>query len=233
MHLKIVSWNIWISKHVPEVITQLKELNPDIIGLQEVIEIAGNNAADQIANKLGYHYMFCKAFTSDRHTPVRTIGNAILSKMPLEKISCVLLSDLDHYNGTHTTEPRSVGLATLSNTDLTIGTTHLGYTKDMVASDSQKIQAKTLLQAIPDKKFILMGDFNSLPDSEIVTTIEKKLININNDGSIPTRLNEHDAPYDKVRIDYFFVSHDIQYSNFIVYPTQASDHTPISVEIEI
>src|SRR3989344_7052569 len=88
MRLKVLSWNIWGGRYLPQVIDFLKESNADIIGLQEVSRDPGgaNNAAEVIGKQLGCRWVY-GAIKQLKASEIglkseKTIewGNAILSK---------------------------------------------------------------------------------------------------------------------------------------------------------
>ncbi|MBI2011595.1 endonuclease/exonuclease/phosphatase family protein [Candidatus Daviesbacteria bacterium] len=242
MKLKILSWNIWKGKYLDQVIEVLKKENADILGLQEVIEkdeedlnlqsgIGRLNLAEIIASKLGYQKVWYKAFTTDRHTPIFDIGNALLSKYPILESKCIFLSGLDLYQKSPETEPRIAIKAKIdiNGKILNVITTHLGWSENQQASKIRELQVEKLLQLIKEESTILMGDFNSLPDSPEVKKIEIVLVNTDPNPIEPSA-TDFKADF---RIDYIFVSKDLKFSNFRMIDSDASDHKPLVVEIDI
>lgn len=234
MKIKLVSWNIWQSKYIDRVIEQIKELNPDVIALQEVTESQGINSGQVIAEKLGYNHFFCQSADAQSRIPPIKLGNSVLSKYNLSESKCQLLSTADEYEHTTETEPRVAvqTTITLSNEQLHVINTHLGYSEDLKVTAMQKKQLQTLLSFLPDKNVVLAGDFNCLPESEVVQDLEKKLINVDPEKTVPTRFTHKEESIQKDRIDYIFVSADVRFSEFTIHQTSASDHTPLSVVIE-
>lgn len=237
--MKVVTWNIWKGKYLAEVIHTLKTLKADIISLQEVKayeqDTTYNNIGEIIAQELGYHFTYCKSFTTDRHTPSFDQGNAILCKYPFVKTNCHFLSTLEDYQGNAATEPRTaveVEIA-LPSGNLTILNTHLGYSEDLSDTPLQLQQVKRLLQIVPEKRALLMGDFNALPTSTVIKKIETTLINTDKELTAPTRIDEIDGEKNGAHIDYIFTTEDISFSDFTIHPTQASDHTPLTVTVTL
>jgi endonuclease/exonuclease/phosphatase family metal-dependent hydrolase len=111
MKLKVISWNIWGGRRLDEVISFLSHEDPDIIALQEVSErdVHGKikNDAHVIAEALGYYVFFGKAFTTDRHTPPYSLGNAVISRFPILESRTFELSGLPLYRNNSITEPRN------------------------------------------------------------------------------------------------------------------------------
>ncbi|CAL5222550.1 g4930 [Coccomyxa viridis] len=89
--IRLVQWNIERGYELPKVIEELKALNADIIGLQEVdigCERSNNvDTGEAIAEALGMNHTFLCEF-EELHSPVRDArsqgggvhGNAILSR---------------------------------------------------------------------------------------------------------------------------------------------------------
>ncbi len=241
MQFKVLSWNIWGGYFIdlPGVVKLLQKEKPDIIGLQEVKE-NGVNQAKQIADKLGLNLHDFRAFTTDRHKSVYSLGNSILAKFPITKKESIFLTDLSYYKQNWETEPRGLVKTSINikGKVLTILTLHLAYSKDFQPSEMRKKQLNTLLKHLTSKATILMGDFNSLPNSAEIKLIEKKLKNSDPKAKEKTwkarsRENPKVKLNPKYRIDYIFVSPDIKVSDFKVIKDYSSDHFPIMATIQI
>ena len=231
--MKIMTWNIWGGRHIDGVMSLIEEENPDVIGLQEVKEIAGENMAETIAAKFGYHVAYCRSFTTDRHTPVYTLGNAILSKSPSKNKTCHILSTIDEYLGSAATEPRTAVEieSEHSGKPLRILTTHLGYSDKFGESAFRDEQIKKLLPLITKSPCILMGDFNSIPGSKTVTEIEKYLVNADNEKTAFSYTDMKDPDKTTYRIDYIFADKSISLKDFKMHDTHATGHRPRTVEL--
>ncbi len=99
--LTIMSYNIkcaWYGKTIDQVVKQLKEIDADIIGLQEVdcntTRSTGGNQIETIAGKAGYPYYYFapviqlggdKTQHADPNLKTSAYGHAILSKYPIKK----------------------------------------------------------------------------------------------------------------------------------------------------
>lgn len=232
--MKIMTWNIWGGKNLEEVKKFLQEQNPDIIGLQEVKTLNGINHAEYLAQELGYHVSYCKSFTTDRHTPVYDLGNAILTKdKPLSSV-CHELSTLEDYQGSSVTEPRTAVEVTLPyhNSTLTVFSTHLGYSEKFGESDLRDRQTEKLVQLIrTHENVVLMGDFNSVPTSRVIATFSSLLRNTDGNLQQTSFTDLKDPDKTKYRIDYVFTSQNMPSRNFIIHSSEASDHLPLSIEI--
>jgi endonuclease/exonuclease/phosphatase family metal-dependent hydrolase len=240
MDISLVTWNIWKGVHLPKVIQKLQELKSDIICLQEIIEQEDRsrkrvNSAHEIAKALNYNYIYCKSFTTDRHTPVFDLGDAILSKFPIINSTCHTLSSMHDYKGSSVTEPRNaieVEVA-IEGTKLTLITTHLGYSEGFTESDIRTQQTEKLLQLLTKEKTVLAGDFNSLPHSPVITKISQILENTDPEMSKPTYTAMKDQNHKQDRIDYIFTSKDIKKKSFEILESDASDHFPVKALVTI
>ncbi len=226
--MKLLSWNIWKGKNLDRVITTLKDENPDVICLQEVKE-DDTNQAKVIAENIGYNYIYCGAYTTERYDPPFTLGNAILTKQEITSQSCLQLSSLTDYQGKSDTEPRGAVICQID--DVTFVSAHIGYPlREIETTDIQKKQLQNLLNATPRKKCVIAGDFNSIPQSDVVKMLEEVYKNTDNSDA-DTRFETREGKIKKGRIDYIFVTSDIKFASFKITPSQASDHSLLTLEI--
>lgn len=231
--MKVMSWNIWGGKYLERVMSVIHQEDPDILALQEVTVQNGINTANTIAQRLGYQVLYCKSFTTDRHTPPYDLGNAILSKAPFGDTSCVFLSGMEQYQRSASTEPRNAVVAQITHNKrpYTVIATHLGFSEKFGESFLRHFQLENLLKLIPQNQCILMGDLNSLPTSTVVQTLGNLLVNTDSQLTEPSMIDYHDAQQTQYRIDYIFVSKDLQFTGFRIVQTDASDHRPLVVTI--
>src|SRR5687767_8154491 len=81
--MRVATLNIWNrcgpwEQRLEAIRSQLRELDPDVLGLQEVLVGEGVDQARDIAEGFGYHI----AFGSARQEPIQ-LGNAVLSRYPI------------------------------------------------------------------------------------------------------------------------------------------------------
>jgi len=239
VEIKVISWNIWQDYHLDEVITYLKQGNADIIGIQEVIEKNGTNTGAIIAGRLGYECAYYRAIEKTRLGFPQ--GNAILSRYPITKSTSHMLSTVDQFTGNAESEPR-VAVEThidIMGTQVTVITTHLAYSYMFQESAMRNLQVDKLLSVLPKAKTILIGDFNSHPDSSYMKKLTAILQNTDKDLIAPTWTV---YPFDyegfhetelKHRLDYIFVTRDISVTDFRVEPSKGSDHLPIAAVLKV
>ena len=207
-----------------EILEPLNRISPHILGLQEsdTDRISSTNVdiVQWLAHKLN---MYCYFGPETRQ---QTYGVAILSTFPL-------------YN-TETYYLTSVGEQTVliradiwwKGEPLSVYVTHLGETEeDRTAQTSEILQ---ILSENANGK-ILIGDFNSLPDSEQMRAITQVL-----DDAWTKAGNLHMDPLGNTssalepvkRIDYILVSGDLTVKTCeVIRNVYGSDHLPVWAEI--
>jgi len=90
----IMTWNLWWQfgpwkDRAPAILQNLKKIDADLIGLQEVWDDGTTNFAAQLASELGYHYAYAPGA---RPNGVH-MGNAILSRWPITRHEIIDLYD--------------------------------------------------------------------------------------------------------------------------------------------
>ncbi|MDB4988936.1 MAG: putative secreted protein [Myxococcaceae bacterium] len=171
--LRVLSLNLW-HKEAPweqrrEVIRRgLRALDPDIIGLQEVLELRlgehKQNQAEELLRDLGYHYVFGAAQVLGAGFE---LGNAIASKYPLHGHQ---VTPLPRGESSDTRSVIDVRVET-PHGDVPVFVTHLNW---KLHHGSVRIrQVRTLVDLIEQRAPIgetfapiLMGDFNAEPESD-------------------------------------------------------------------
>ena len=92
---------------------------------------------------------------------------------------------------------------------------------------------------LPIKNTVVMGDFNSLPESSVIKKINELLQD--------TEINSNTSTWSVYKegctvcligevihkLDYIFTTKDMKSYSFKVHDSKGSDHLPISVMIEI
>ena len=241
MKVKVLSWNIWCGTHLDKVINFLETANADILALQEVTQDERGNVAEIIANTLEYQYVY----TTDVDMPLkylpdydqdneRTIkmGNAILSKYEI-------LDSKEHYLFENKGRSIIEAKIKIKDTVLNVFSIHLKHTHQQQLN-LQDLQAGNLLQLLPQENTIVMGDFNSLPESGVIQRVSKVLQNTEKEShQTPTwsvyREGCTECLIDKIvhKLDYIFISKNLRSNSFHVYQSKASDHLPVSVMVAI
>ena len=203
----------------------IRGLDADIVALNEVYgDGPGELYADQtgiLADQAGYPYhYFAQAIYTKNKGPY---GNALLSRIPIERAETVPIPDPAIKNGPKNYETRCVLKAQLQG-GITVLVTHFGLNTD------EEINAvMTLLRNLPKEKCIVMGDFNVEPNDGILMPLRDRLKDaakrIDGDGFT------FDAVQPYKKIDYILVSQDADVVEAAVPQIGVSDHFPHTATI--
>ena len=187
----------------------IKQLNPDIICLQEsdVARISGGNSdiVRYFSQKLGlYSYYGPKTVTG-------TFGTAILSKYPLDNCrSFFSYSDIDEI-GT------AMCKISINNHKIVVLNSHPAG-----SPAAKKAHLDALLDHAKNRDYVIAaGDYNFREDSPFYARITKHL-----QDSWRARPNSPQTVSIDHRIDYIFISNDFQVldSEYVPAPMSKSDH---------
>jgi endonuclease/exonuclease/phosphatase family metal-dependent hydrolase len=208
-----------------ELARQIETSRADIVGLQEVsrgwLVWGGMDMLTWLSQRLDMPYVWGP--TADEQW-----GNAILSRYPIKDVEFYKLppEDVLLLRGYIWAEIDIDGFI------LTIVDTHFSEKDDqdfIRATQSSEILATW--NGHPAT--VIMGDFNALPDSQAITLmLEAGLVDISREIGDQPSYTYYSANPDH-QIDYIFVTPDLGYSDFIIPDTQASDHLPLTVTIEL
>ena len=172
--LRVLTLNLW-HREAPweqrrEVIRRgLRVLDPDIVGLQEVLELrigeSKQNQAEELLRDFAYHYVFGAA---ELLGPGFEFGNVIASKYPIGSAQVFALPGTEE-----TGESRSVVHARVSTPfgEVPVFVTHLNWKLHHGSVRVRQLQhlIELVEQHAPiGETFppIVMGDFNAEPDSD-------------------------------------------------------------------
>ena len=201
---------------------------PDVLGLNEIRSSGQawdyrNQTAHLAAlTEMPYSY-FAKAIIPSNRGPY---GNALLSKLAIVEAKTIPIPDPEPKMFDNPDyETRCVLKAKLEN-GVTVLVSHFGLNPD-----EHEKAAATVLQHIEDEKCSLMGDFNVLPDSHILDPIRARMKDTADAFAVPLLSFPADAPDRK--IDYIFVSPDIEVVSADIPALKLSDHRPYIAELII
>lgn len=205
----------------------IRSVGADIVGLNEMY---GEGALPEFEDQVGIlaeltglkHYYFAEAINDadGENTP---FGNGLISRYPIASAETIRVPDSPEQTGDQLYETRCLLKAVLEN-GLTVLVIHFGLNPD------EHINAvETVMKHLPKEKCVLMGDFNVTPDNEVlkpITDVMKDTADLFTEEllSFPS-----DDPVKK--IDYIFVTPDIEVISADIPEIVASDHRPHISEI--
>lgn len=232
MLIKILSWNIWQGKYLNKISDFLKQCDADIVCLQEVVqnEYGKENIATFLAHELSYEYVYATAMQIKKRNNELDMGNAILSKYEI-------IDKKIHVLGKSQTRVAIQAGVKINEKIIHILCTHLIHAHQQ-PSIIQDEQADDLIKILPLDNIILCGDFNAVPQSKTIRKLSNVLTNTDSQF-IPTWsvykegcevCNPKGVIY---KLDNIFVSEDVKFASFNVEQSNASDHLPISVKVEV
>ncbi len=206
----------------------IKAIDADIISLNEVgkpLPAFIKEHTSFIARYCGYkYYTFAKA-TSFGTFPY---GNAILSRYPIENLTVTPIKKFVHIApGIY--EPRCIlsGEIKCENT-LRVICTHLGLLPDEQKLGLNKVAEQIRASKIPT---VFMGDLNINGDKNIIRPIKNILTDVCD--SYGNSVKTFPAKKPKKRLDYIFVSDNINIEDVHAVKAIASDHLPLVARITI
>lgn len=241
--LSILQWNIWYIEDIKNIAQFLNEHKADVICLQELTINFDRqdhiHTPNYITEELGYNVYFQEVTFAGKELK---LANAIFSKYPITKTRTVWVNE-EQGSGNYDDENRAYVEATLDieGEELIIGTVHMSYTHKFEPSERKLAEAAKLVEAVKanNERFVLTGDFNATPGSQVVSSIENVLTNCgpeydeNTWTTKPFSYNGFDANTLDWRLDYAFATNDIKVAKTQVLSTEYSDHLPVLVEIEL
>lgn len=203
----------------------IRAYDADVVGLNEM---RSKGARDGYENQtailaeltdMPYCY-FAKAVDFGAGAPY---GNAFLSKYAIVSAQTIMIPDPIPKEGGIGYETRCILKAKLENS-YTVLAVHFGLNED-----EQENAVATILEHLEPQKCILMGDFNVTPDSRILDPIRQRMKDTADCFSEPLLSWPSDKP--EMKLDYIFVTPDVEVIRADIPAIVASDHRPHTAEI--
>jgi endonuclease/exonuclease/phosphatase family metal-dependent hydrolase len=214
-----------VAERVEKIGEFIREQNPDIVFLHEVVIDSGLgsfNQAPVLAEKTGMHTWVFGQCINDGLPFHRMIeGNAILSRWPVEPLTNQKMAGTRAFYDIGTADQGTLWCKTrIGGRDILLASVHLtAYNMD----ETGLAQTQQLLDFAGDQPAILAGDFNAEPN-------EPEILRIVDTGRFAAKL---DGPFTissyhpHAVIDYVFVPRDWQLLEHRVIQTGLSDHLPV------
>ncbi len=231
--MKLMSFNIqhclnFITREIDfEVMANcIKTCGAEIVALNEVYDTGEAEIFTAQTKKLSEltglpYYHFAKAIDVEGNNPY---GNGFLSAFPILSAESFLVPDPDDRVEGKRFETRCVMKVKLEN-GYTVLVTHFGLNPSEQANAVQ-----TVLEHLEDEKCILMGDLNVRPENPILDPIRARMTDTAIKFTDPT-LQSRPVDVPNRKIDYIFVSPDIEVVAADIPAIIASDHRPHTAEI--
>lgn len=180
--LRVATWNLWWrfgdpDRRRPAITAVLRDLDADLVGLQEVWSCEGHDLATELAADLDRHVVFAgvpdATHWTDRLGDRRYgIGNAVLGRWPLRDVHTEVLP---------AGGDAQVLLSVVADTpagSLRVVTTHL--TPSLTASAARVAQVRAIARHVAtaeatDLPPVVVGDFNAEPSSDEMRLLEGHL----------------------------------------------------------
>ncbi|MDH3693199.1 MAG: endonuclease/exonuclease/phosphatase family protein [Gammaproteobacteria bacterium] len=225
-------------KIAPERIARvIARYQPDVVALQELdvqrLRTGGIDQAHRIAELLEMDFHFHPAM----HIEEERYGDAILSHLPMQVVNSGPLPGVDDKP---LLEPRGALWVKLEieGRPLHIITTHLGLSpKERRAQVDDLLGDQWLGHPQCKGEIIFCGDLNALPNSYVHRRLRRRLKDTQTTLGKNSPQSTFFGRYPILRIDYVFVSQDMEVLNSMVPGTEltrtASDHLPLIADVRL
>lgn len=210
---------------------KIKEFDADFCGLNEVRGFGGlpgyTDQTNTIGDAIGYNRYFGQVIRVGGLGPY---GNAFVTKYDIISAKTVKIPDTDDRTEKSNYESRGVisAIIDINGTQVRFLVCHMGLSKA-----EQKCAVETLCPIIDetDIPLILMGDFNTTPDSGVLDPLFERLYNADDMSVNPGAYTY--ASYDpEMKIDYILYK-GLNCKKSETVCEIVSDHFPIIADFEI
>lgn len=228
LRLRVITFNIHGGRppvglvHLDMVANVIRDLQPDLVGLQEVHRwmpppYVFQNQPERLRKLLGMEVYFCPAFGLGP----TGYGNAILSRTRADLVRRTRLP-----GAWKAPEPRILLEArfTLDGRGLRFLTTHLGLTQEVRGRQAGAIVDRIRSYRDP---VLVVGDFNAVPETAEMRRFE--ITRMADCASADVLTYPCDKP--KCRIDHILASPHFEVANCWAGETFVSDHRPLVADL--
>lgn len=233
--MKIMTYNTqhcknYVTKEIDYEImaNTIKRFSPDFVALNEMRdagEVEGfENQTEKLSKLTGMrNYYFAKAI--DVHKQSSPYGNALISKHKIVSALTIPIPDPTERNGSRWYESRCILKAKL-DCGITVMAVHVGLN-----DEEKELAIKTILENAEKEKCVLLGDFNMLPDSKFLEPLKEVFKDTAEVFKEPLLSYPSDEPIKK--IDYIYVSKDIDIISADIPAIVSSDHRPHVADVSL
>lgn len=243
--MKLLQINIWASRLEKNLVNLIKEVDADIVCLQEAVDYKGFGfffaSLDDIKEACGYKHSFHSPAASFNLFKDRAhFGNAILSKHEFSKTETIFtnleyVSDFDFENYDYNVRNLQYAKLGLAKDEVLHILNHHGHhvPSHKNGNEDTMRQMEQIADFIKtlDGSIILTGDFNLVPESKSIGLINSQLRNLSVENKLTTTRNIF-TPKNEV-CDYIFVNEKIKVKKFQALDDIVSDHQALLLEFDI
>ena len=240
--MKILTWNVWYREDPKNVLELLKSTEWEVCCLQEVMrgfhpEVS--DVAEYLKESLEVDGFLATA--QGRSEKGWSQGNLILSRLPItDTFSYYIQDQSNDPEPSFSDEGRVLAGIELSNS-LKILTTHMSYTPRFEETDKKNAESERLTEYLKglEQPFILCGDLNAVPTSDLLQNLIQNYKNLSPDFSEPTWTTKpfshegFEVDMLSYRLDYIFGSKEVEFIESNIIKTEYSDHLPILSEVKL
>lgn len=230
--LRLLTYNIFFCPRLNELRDFLREINPDIVCLQEVLitdrSRRPENQPQWLADQLGYHYECNPNWRRFRGTG----GNALLSRFALTSVE--VLADPWGYRFALAARLSIHGVPIHVIASHFVWVARPLITGIFVSVFRRTAQIRQAVNWARRSKLpcIIAGDFNMLPFGPEYQTIARCLTDCTRATPV-AHLNTRPTWGLPVQLDYVFASHQFRTLGCEVINADYSDHRPVVVDLEL
>ncbi len=252
MTLKLFQLNIFKGKFLPAVIDYIKTNDFDVVTLQEVTggeySFSGADCFLEIVKATGYLGEKTVAMIK-KNDPGTYFSNTTFykSNFNLLHAESIWMKAPQKVNSIKDVTPIDMSRSALalefnfSGQKLTIVNTHMAWNMSPLDTPEKERQAQALLHYVEkiSTPFVLAGDFNLTPETNIIKTFNKLGRNLVTEHIITNTLNPHTHKVKELfpkglAVDYIFLSKELTVKNFkLVDSPDLSDHFGLEVDVEL
>lgn len=222
-NVKCLSYGVQLN-HIAE---EIKELNPDIVGLQELDNFtnrSGNtNQIQLLAEAAGYEYFY---FTKTIDYDGGEYGHGIMSKYPIKSYEIIPFNNQDSENRCF-----SRSIIKVKSKEIAFYNTHLEF----MGNIQEKQMSEIVEMTKNDKYFVITGDMNCEPQKLQNSIDSTRMIMLNGGETCKNPINTcPEGEFSHEPIDNIIVSRKFKFyfdnendTGIIVNKTDNSDHNMI------
>ncbi len=233
---------MWNGRLERAIVNFLKEEQPDIICLQEVVSLEGGAGGwffmtlEDLTDQLNTNKLYAPFLNFNFMNRKAEVGNAILSNLPMTHEATIFTGG-EYLEGFDSTET-SGNINNLLHVSFNLPAgklnvlTHHGHLVPGTKEGNEETvrQSRMIADYVTtlDEAVILTGDFNLSPSSESIGILSEVLTNLSVENNLASTYSEFGKNQEVC--DYIFVNNEVDVKSFSVSQTIVSDHLALIME---